>query len=589
MRYGSPLVLLGPRSRSVTGPREPGVLTILASLMAALLARGCKESVSPPSAIGVTAVSVTAVTPASGPLAGGTSVTITGTNFIDVTSVTIGGSELGSRTVVSPTQITGTTPAATSTGAKDIVVTSSSHGSGTCSGCFTVFVLEVRPSTIATVVGGSVFFDVVSSEYIGCGPVTWTSANPTVATARDSLQFSGCPPRGFVRGVSSGSATITATTPFGPATSTISMAQVMFASVSAGATHACGVTSNGKAFCWGEGEASQLGAPINADYDWCLVYGYANIACTASPVGVTGMPTFTTVATSRDVFDFGGSSCGLTASGTAYCWGSNFFGQLGNGTTGDDISTNIVVVPTPVSGGLAFTAIGIGRSHACGVTTTRVAYCWGDNQFGQLGTGDRVSQTIPTTVAEVLTLAAIGTGTEHTCGLTTVGTAYCWGENDVGQLGTGDTVSRTTPSPVTGGLTFTAISTGTYHTCGLTAAGTAYCWGGDLGYIVTMTSPTAVAGGLTFGAISAGGLHTCGLTTSGVAYCWGDLLSGTRDSIPVPVVGGLRFATITAGFDYTCGLTIGGAAYCWGDNYWGQLGNGTHEFTSTPTKVLGQP
>jgi hypothetical protein len=81
-------------------------------------------------------MTVTAVTPASGPVAGGTWVAITGAGFTNVTSVTIGGNELGSRTAVSPTQITGTTPASTSAGVKDVVVSSSSHGSGICSRCF---------------------------------------------------------------------------------------------------------------------------------------------------------------------------------------------------------------------------------------------------------------------------------------------------------------------------------------------------------------------------------------------------------------------------------------------------------------------
>src|SRR5437867_4359253 len=85
---------------------------------------------------GPSSITVTVVSPASGPLAGGTTVTITGTNFIDVTSVAIGGNELGNRTALRPTQITGTIPAASSPGAKDVVVTSSSQGSGTCSGCF---------------------------------------------------------------------------------------------------------------------------------------------------------------------------------------------------------------------------------------------------------------------------------------------------------------------------------------------------------------------------------------------------------------------------------------------------------------------
>src|SRR2546427_9167840 len=85
---------------------------------------------------GSSTTTVTAVSPATGLLAGGTSVTITGTNFVGVTSVTIGGNELVSRTVVSPAKITGTTPAATGPGATDVVVTSSSHGWGGCSGWF---------------------------------------------------------------------------------------------------------------------------------------------------------------------------------------------------------------------------------------------------------------------------------------------------------------------------------------------------------------------------------------------------------------------------------------------------------------------
>src|SRR5690348_13603349 len=108
-------------------------VAIGASLLTVILSSGCNDSVTPPE---LTTITVTAVSPATGPQAGGTSVTITGTTFIDVMSVTIGGSELGSRTVVSPTKITGTTRASTSSGAKDVVVTSSSHGSGTCGGCF---------------------------------------------------------------------------------------------------------------------------------------------------------------------------------------------------------------------------------------------------------------------------------------------------------------------------------------------------------------------------------------------------------------------------------------------------------------------
>src|SRR5439155_4123629 len=91
------------------------LLAIVGGGLAAVVSAGCKDSHSPPASITVTAVS-----PASGPLAGGTNVTITGSNFANVTSVTIGGNELGSRTVVTATQITGTTLAATKLGASDV-------------------------------------------------------------------------------------------------------------------------------------------------------------------------------------------------------------------------------------------------------------------------------------------------------------------------------------------------------------------------------------------------------------------------------------------------------------------------------------
>jgi len=229
--------------------------------------------------------------------------------------------------------------------------------------------------------------------------------------------------------------------------------------------------------------------------------------------------------------------------------------------------------------------------------------CWGWNFTGQLGSGDTVSRTSPTPVTGGLTFTAISAGGFHTCGLTLDGAAYCWGSNSgyytgyygsrsvYGWLGTGDTLARAMPTPVIGGLTFVAISAGGYHTCGLTTNSVAYCWGSNsLGQLgtgdnATRTAPTLVAGGLTFAAMSAGNHHTCGLTPNGVAYCWGEDYSAA----PLPVPGGLTFASISAGNGYTCGLTSNGKAYCWGNGSWGQLGNGAYAYRGYPTKVLGQP
>ena len=486
-----------------------------------------------------------------------------------------------------------------------VTVTATSEGkSGTAAiAVIPAPTVSVYPNTIATVVGGSVFFeallDSAGKVEVLNGPVTWASTNPAVATARDTLDESV--PQGFVTGVSTGSAMITATTRLGPATATISVAQVTFAALSSGGDHSCGLTTTGTAFCWGNDDYGALGASIAIDFTRCLFLDVANVPCSAAPIGVTGGLGFAAISAGID--RDGGSTCALTASGTAYCWGQNGLGELGNGTTDGDFH----VVPTLVRGGLTFASISVGGPHACGLTTTGAVSCWGWNSGGQLGSGDTVSHATPTPVVGGLTFAAISAGNLHSCALATDGTAYCWGWNSWpymghGWLGTGDTINRVAPTPVMGGLTFAAISAGGRHTCALTTNGAAYCWGfngaGQLGTgdDVTKTIPTPVVGGFTFTAISAGSLHTCGLTTSGLAYCWGHNFDGqlgtgnpVPQAMPTAVIGGLRFAAISASDAHTCGLTTSGAAYCWGDGYWGQLGNGTYRGSSIPTKVLGQP
>jgi alpha-tubulin suppressor-like RCC1 family protein len=144
--------------------------------------------------------------------------------------------------------------------------------------------------------------------------------------------------------------------------------------------------------------------------------------------------------------------------------------------------------------------------------------------------------------------------TDFACGLTPSGAAYCWGNNNYGQLGTGTTITSASPVAVAGGLTFVALSVGFYQACGLTLSGAAYCWGdnsyGELGNGTTTgpqlcgqracsLTPSLVAGGLTFATVSAKG-DVCGVTTSGVAYCWGwngegELGDGTTTSSNVPI------------------------------------------------------
>src|SRR6058998_1752623 len=122
-------------------------LAIGGTLGPLIVAAGCNDS--PCCGPGPSSLTVTAVRPATGSMAGGTSVTITGTNFVNVTSVTIGGTELGNRTVVSSTEITGTTPAVANPGATDVIVTSSTQGSGTCRDCFSYESVNVVVAALA--------------------------------------------------------------------------------------------------------------------------------------------------------------------------------------------------------------------------------------------------------------------------------------------------------------------------------------------------------------------------------------------------------------------------------------------------------
>ena len=361
---------------------------------------------------------------------------------------------------------------------------------------------------------------------------------------------------------------------------------LIFAEVTAGAMHTCGVTTSGAAYCWGFGGAGQLGD------------GSATIS-QMTPVAVSGGLTFASVSAG------GGYTCGVTNSGAAYCWGEGENGQLGNGSERDQAR------PAAVSGRLTFATVSAGEDHACGVTTTGDAYCWGNNFRGELGDGSQRDQTTPVAVSGGLTFRTISAGFFHTCGVTTIGAAYCWGEGKVGQLGNGSMdLENPTPVAVSRGLTFAEVSASSRHTCGVTTSGAAYCWGygadGMLGDGVTVRQtmpgdgtndrqlqPVPVSGGLTFALVKAGSSHTCGVTTSGAAYCWGTSGTGVlgddnaadNSTTPVAVSGGLVFASLSAGDDHNCGVTTGGAAYCWGWPSPGKLGDGSGIPQFTPAAV----
>lgn len=350
------------------------------------------------------------------------------------------------------------------------------------------------------------------------------------------------------------------------------------ASVVSGWTHSCGISTSGTAYCWGWNIYGQLGTGT-PDSE-------------STPARVSGGLKFVSV---HPAFQH---TCALTPEGQAYCWGTGTDGQVGDGTT------DVRDTPVLVTGGLTFATLTTDGRTSCGLTPVGDAYCWGNNEHGQLGDGTTTNRSSPVLVSGGLTFGTLGLGNGQACGLTTAGAAYCWGLNSTGALNVGTSDDPvTTPTAVVGGLIFTSLTVGYTHACGLVAAGEAYCWGqnalaqlgnGTQGGV--STSPGAVATTLRFSQLSAGNFHTCGIATDDNVYCWGRNSTGqvgtgntTPSYITTPalVTGGHSLIALGVEGGHSCAMDVSGAAYCWGGNTYGQLGDGTTMDSALPVEVGG--
>jgi len=387
--------------------------------------------------------------------------------------------------------------------------------------------------------------------------IRWTSSNPAVAAID--------PTTGMLTGVDRGTITVTATSEGKSATVT-RVVVIKYRSISAGTMHACDIASGGIVWCWGlNGAEGRLGSALLGETSMSSVptklpgnlrfaqlstygrhtcgitldgkaycWGYngwgalgsgSDAAQSSTPMAVAGNIAFRSISAGSD------HTCGVSTTNQAYCWGNNSWRQLGTGGSG------FSGAPVLVAGSLAFAKVTAGTGFTCGITTGGATYCWGANSIGQVGDGGKISYgnafvALPQQVVGGNAFQSVTLGNQFACAVTATGKGYCWGSNN-SKLGNGPSgTDSSSPVQVAGGLLFQSISAGYGHSCGVTTLQQVYCWGlngsGQLGSGVANGSTPVRAGSIEAIEVAASGIgtgsgaHSCAISSNRLTvWCWG--------------------------------------------------------------------
>lgn len=306
------------------------------------------------------------------------------------------------------------------------------------------------------------------------------------------------------------------------------------------------------------------------------------VTVTASATGFTS-GTATTQVLDDDV-----------AGAALFGWGSNQFGQVGNGTNTD------IAVPVRVTNGIrTFAAKG---SHSLAVRDNGTVVAWGYNGSGQLGDNSKTDRATPTTIAGLTNVQSVAAGWYHSLALRTDGSVWAWGYNGHGQLGDGTLTARLVPVRVSGLTGVRAIAAGIYFSLALKTDGTVWAWGnnfyGQLGSTdkADVLVPRQIAGLTGVTAIDADGGHSVFLNGNGTVSAsgwnfYGQLGNGnnTDSSVPVTVPGLTGVTSIAAGYAHSLASNGAGNVFGWGSNAYGQLAQtgGDRNAPSQATALTG--
>lgn len=287
--------------------------------------------------------------------------------------------------------------------------------------------------------------------------------------------------------------------------------------------------------------------------------------------------------------------CGIVADGALYCWGSSR--NQGLPDPGTSIASDVPVrvdLDQPVKQVVTGGSEGF-DTYTCALTTAGAVFCWGTNGWGQLGNGTLNNSAVPVQVSlpsgQYRSLTAASDGT---CALAEEGAAYCWGSNDVGKFGIEDTtLVQATPVPVSGGFAWHDLALGSDNACGIREGGQVYCWGGywpewlGIDADTSTTFPLPVLGAPALDSVTLSGWHQCGIGIDEVTYCWGQNFNigvATTDTLipsPIPLESPPRFTSLHSLYKPTFALGSDGKGYWWGPApYWTGGGPQTPEVFS---------
>jgi len=282
--------------------------------------------------------------------------------------------------------------------------------------------------------------------------------------------------------------------------------------------------------------------------------------------------------------------------GQVLAWGTNNFGELGNGTT-----TPSYYSPVQVVGLSNVVDIDGGNQFGLAVESNGTVMAWGSNAGGDLGNGSGPARSVPGQIQGLTNVVQVSGGNNHSLALRSDGTVMAWGDNLDGDLGIGSTVRQNRPVPVPGLTHVVAVSVGCNWSTALLSNGTVEAWGlnanGQLGNGTFANSwvPTPVIGLPPISQVSAGGNfasdgHALALDTAGNVWAWGDNAqgqlgvptAGRTSAVPVKVPGLTGIRSVSAGGAHSLATDVLGRMWIWGSGAQGQLGTGSTKKARTP-------